>query len=443
LLAQTKDSGIRKRLEAAAAMAEGALIRNTNASRSVALLTSAIDFLRGAGERFGLAEALLERGRSQRVLGAYDGAEADFVAGLAEVDRRAVVDTAESLFEETIDLLLSRSRNAEAFALAEKMRGGDASTIPADLTVIEYVTVPDGVAAFHATSRGLSVVRMKTNRAALQSTIRRLREDIVRRAPTETIATSSAALYELLVAPLSLGNASRVVIVADGALRTIPWPALYDRSARQYFIERTELAIAPSAKAWIDSRAHASTTSQRLLLVTNDSRTELDLLDNLRLESDALADAYPDRQILTGDEATPARFVRAANECDLLHFAGHARGSDAADESALLLAGELRASDIARARFDRPRLAVLAACSTLGADSVADAFLAAGVPSVIGTLWPIDDAHAARLFGELHRRLRAGDSPAAALRHAQLMMLRSNDTNAHPAAWAGAELLGG
>jgi CHAT domain-containing protein len=444
LLAQTNDSGVRKRIEAAAAMAEGTLARKADAKRSVMLLTAAVEFLRDAGERFGLAEALLERGRSQRALGAYDAAEADFMAGLAEVDRRAIVDTAESLFEETVDLLLSRERNDEAFALAERLRGGGAMSIPANLTIVEYVMVPDGVAAFHATSRGLDVVRVRTDRASLHALVRRLREDIVRRAPSVTMTASSSALYELLVAPLPLGNASQVVIVADGVLRTIPWPALYDRNAKQYLVERTELAIAPSAKAWIDSRVRASNaTSPRLLLVTNDSRSDLDLLDNLRLEIDALAAVYPDRQILAGDDATPARFIRAANECDVIHFAGHARGTDSADESALLLAGELRASDIERAQLQRPRLAVLAACSTLGADSIADAFLAAGVPSIIGTLWPIDDTHAARLFGELHRRLRAGDAPAAALRHAQLMMLRSNDTNSHPAAWAGAELLGG
>jgi len=100
------------------------------------------------------------------------------------------------------------------------------------------------------------------------------------------------------------------------------------------------------------------------------------------------------------------------------------------------MSGELQASDLAHASLTRPRLAVLSACSTL---AMARAFAAAGVPRVIGTLWAIDDSRASQLFSEFHRRLRRGEAPAAALRNAQLELLRAG---AHPADWAAAELLG-
>ena len=154
--------------------------------------------------------------------------------------------------------------------------------------------------------------------------------------------------------------------------------------------------------------------------------------------------------LLVAADATPDRFVRDANDCDVIHFAGHARGAAASDEPALLMAGELTASDIRRLRLTRPRLAVLSGCSTIDGDpaslegipSLARAFFDAGVPAVIGTLWPVDDAEAATLFAELHRRLRAGLTPAAALRDAQRSMIHSRSDVSHPSAWAAAELLG-
>ena len=94
---------------------------------------------------------------------------------------------------------------------------------------------------------------------------------------------------------------------------------------------------------------------------------------------------------------------------------------------------------------------MLAACDTMtsgatgleGAPDLARGFLAAGVPTVLGTLWPINDADAATLFLLFHRQIRSGMAAPAALRDAQLAILRGSSTGAHPAAWAGAEVLGG
>jgi CHAT domain-containing protein len=59
-----------------------------------------------------------------------------------------------------------------------------------------------------------------------------------------------------------------------------------------------------------------------------------------------------------------------------------------------------------------------------------------------GTLWEIDDDVAAPLFLRFHQELRAGASPALALRAAQIAMLHSPDARLdHPATWAPAELL--
>jgi CHAT domain-containing protein len=94
---------------------------------------------------------------------------------------------------------------------------------------------------------------------------------------------------------------------------------------------------------------------------------------------------------------------------------------------------------------------MLAACETgneyaagsEGATSLARAFLAAGVPTVVASLWDVGDHPAARLSDLFHRNLLAGDDAEEALRKAQLAMLHGSDeTGRSPAAWGAFEVFG-
>jgi len=58
------------------------------------------------------------------------------------------------------------------------------------------------------------------------------------------------------------------------------------------------------------------------------------------------------------------------------------------------------------------RLAVVGADELIG---LAASLIPLGTSSVIAALLPVDDEASARLMVALHRRLRAGDRPAAAL----------------------------
>src|SRR5206468_10503622 len=87
-------------------------------------------------------------------------------------------------------------------------------------------------------------------------------------------------------------------------------------------------------------------------------------------------------------------------------------------------------ADIAGASFPRLRLVYLSACETdrgpilksEGSITIARSFFAAGVPVVVGTLWPIDDQAARLAARTFHQHLLRGDTPAEALRQAQLML---------------------
>jgi CHAT domain-containing protein len=175
-------------------------------------------------------------------------------------------------------------------------------------------------------------------------------------------------------------------------------------------------------------------------------------LSGARSETAALARIYPRAIILSGDSATAARFAREAPQFRLIHFAGHGLAGSPDTLPALVFTPDsigrdrIWSSDIARLDLRRAGLVVLAGCDTFRGDtapvegmpSMARAFLQAGVPAVIGTLWQIDDQRAAKFFSRFYGRLRSGLSPAAALHGAQLDEL----TRGEVSGWAAFEIIG-
>ena len=97
------------------------------------------------------------------------------------------------------------------------------------------------------------------------------------------------------------------------------------------------------------------------------------------------------------------------------------------------------------------RLVVLSACQTAieqqyggeGAVSIARPFIAAGVPLVVATLWPVDSSSSERLMTAFHRHRRSKLTTAAALRQAQLDMLEHDSQRLHhPYYWAAYTVIG-
>lgn len=145
----------------------------------------------------------------------------------------------------------------------------------------------------------------------------------------------------------------------------------------------------------------------------------------------------------------------------VLHFAAHAAieeeypwrsridpDAGRGHRGAVITAAVITAADIARARLDA-RLAVLSSCRTAGgrvapgegAQGLAGSFLAAGVPSVVATLWPVDDAVAPRFMRRFYAHLAEGAPVAAALAQAQ-SDLRHEPRWRHPYHWAGYVVIG-
>jgi CHAT domain-containing protein len=143
-----------------------------------------------------------------------------------------------------------------------------------------------------------------------------------------------------------------------------------------------------------------------------------------------------------------------ADSYDILHFATHGRFVPQAPWRSHLELYEdgLSVEEIGRLRLDA-YLVTLSACETaLSGGMVSDvpvgdewvglnqAFLAAGTPTVMASLWPIDDRVSSRFMVDFYAGLGA-EGKALALAEVQRRFLTDAAT-AHPFYWAPFTIIG-
>lgn len=169
--------------------------------------------------------------------------------------------------------------------------------------------------------------------------------------------------------------------------------------------------------------------------------------------------------LLTGGRATEAQVEGAPlADYDVIVFATHGLVSGdvrGLAEPALVLTpqqqgaaaeqddGLLTASEIARLRLDADWI-ILSACNTAAGEGgkapvfsgLTRAFVQAGADSLLLSQWPLEDRSASRITIDTVRQFANGSTKSAALRAAQLEMLKHGGATAHPAFWAGFMLLG-
>jgi CHAT domain-containing protein len=115
--------------------------------------------------------------------------------------------------------------------------------------------------------------------------------------------------------------------------------------------------------------------------------------------------------------------------------------------------GTLEPWEVYQMELPLTRLVVLSGCQTgierqyngEGPISFARAFIAAGVPLMVASLWTVDSDASAELMISFHRYRKRDSLPTAeALRRAQLDMLESQDPRYHrPYYWASFITIGG
>jgi CHAT domain-containing protein len=246
-----------------------------------------------------------------------------------------------------------------------------------------------------------------------------------------------ADLYDELIAPFDEILGTDVVVVPDGCLRDLPFHAL--RAPWGMVLDRHVVSYSPSAESY---RA-ADRRSRHPVDVSILVGVELPGIPSVREEIRAVAMHLPNPVICNhpGVADLPEAFSRAA----FVHIASHAlfRKDDPSFSMLLLGSDVLTPSDIGTLRMEAD-LVTMSACSTgrLLAPDVQGflrAFLILGVPSLVGSLWDVDDRSTAELMRRFYSNLTQGPDIARALRQAMFEMRAQYD---HPRYWAPFMLVG-
>ena len=430
------------------------------------------------------AIAFFERTEPGRVPGLYllmarlpqsrEHAEAALMAGIDRLERRqgglsdeslriSYFDEAWTLFQDMVSLQVSARNPQLAFEFAERSRARSllAATqraavsrtrtlsdiqvhLPPDVALIYYSTLADRLLIWTITASATHLSERPISERELSRTIEQHRQSVRDRREHP----ANDRLYQLLIEPVaqSLPASTVVVLVPDGHLQQLPFATLRNPASGRYLIEDHALMVSPSASFFVDARAAASsraaTPITSALLVGNPTAGATPSLRGAEAEVETISTLYRRREVLVGAMATKARFLKTAPAFDVVHFGGHAfANAEFPLLSRLVFAdnadGEqsLFAHEIARLRFPRTRVVVLAACSTAagtvsrgeGVVSVARPFLGGGVPLVIASQWDVDDSATETLTLAFHRELAKSNDPVRALQSAQLSMLRSKD----------------
>jgi CHAT domain-containing protein len=360
------------------------------------------------------------------------------------------------------------------------MLAGIRQTMPEHVQLLQYAVLDDKLLIWVVSRSKFEVVEEKiTSRSLTEKTLGYWRS-LSRLSEPEAEASRRQAveLYDILIRPVNslLEPDKQICIVPDKALNYLPFNALIASETGRYLINDYVLSFAPSANTFLrcsqEARERSRAKDERILSVGNPrfNRTafpDLDDLPSSGREAEEVARCYTSRCCLVGENARKARISSEMAKADIIHIASHyvidehnpmlskLLLTDAAGTESKVASSEavLQAQDIYQKKLPRARLVTLSACQTgieqyykgEGMIGMSRPFLAADVPLVVASLWPVASAPTADLMISFHKHRKPGiRSSAEALRQAQLDMINdSSGLYSQPYYWAPFILIGG
>jgi CHAT domain-containing protein len=490
-----RDASLREEALDDVRFAEAESLARENSALARQMLAASVAFRTERSLLQKLPQAYVALARADREAGRMDDAIANLTRAIDVIEHERAAITRDDLrdtflgartaaFDELTAAYVARGDYEKAFDVVERARArtileklvrGEASAAVEPLPAGEILRgVPAGTVVAETIRAGEKRLVLTITPAGLRAhelhrgDILAIRDELLAAIERDDAAATdraAARMYEALIAPIEseLAGATTLVVVPDPDLESVPFAALSRRG--RHLVEEMAVSVAPSASSFAHlARLSRNGVARPRVFLAGDPAFDrrrvpaLPRLPEADREVRAIAEMYPGSEMLTASQASKSRVRSGAAQADVIHIAAHAV-LDARDPWLSFVplapepgdAGLLYLHEIARERLPHAPVVVLAGCRTASAvrgsgslRSLSVAFVAAGSRAVIGSLWDVDDATTRELSVGFHRALRAGRSPAAALREVQLSMLRSSDPALRAArAWSGFQVYGG
>ena len=363
-------------------------------------------------------------------------------------------------FAETVDRL--RASHPE-FDRLVRVDPEDLEAIQGQLApgvvVVQPVVLPDRLALLVLRREGLETVTVDVPAEEVQRVAGRLARSLRSGDTYDPDWTEQQCdkLGQWLLAPVAehLEGADVVVVSKTGALRQLPFALL--RLDGEYLVERAAVVGVTHIGSLRGSAGGGyGLRGEGLLLLGNPDGS----LPGAEDEVTSLAEQFPGATLLLGEAGTREALYREAAGKSTVHLATHGV-IDAVqpDRSHLVLhggEGRLSYREIPGLApyMDGCRLVVLSACESgravaaessedqvVSINGLAAQFRRAGVETLVGTLWKVDDQATLQLMGEFYAQLAAGADIAHAMQASQRALL-DDPLAAHPWYWAAFEVVG-
>jgi pentatricopeptide repeat protein len=316
--------------------------------------------------------------------------------------------------------------------------------------IIEYFLTDQNLFIFVISKGEIRVVSLSISKDQIDKLLLDFRAKVVARDKNANL--SAKALYHLLIDPIKhLLSSSKICIVPHSTLHYLPFQALYD--GNNYLIQQHQVFYAPSVTVLRFCLQKRSQNKQSLLAIGpppfEDESLQLKFAES---ESYLVSTNFEQNLLLLRNQANESNFRKYAGDYDIVHIATHGYFfKEAPMKSYLLLLGDqendgkLSAYELFGIKL-HAYLVTLSACQTaVSRVSRGDEMLGlvrgliyAGTPSIVASLWNVDDASTAELMNEFYSNLITMDK-AEALQYAQLEIMQKEKS---PFFWAPFILIG-
>ncbi len=258
----------------------------------------------------------------------------------------------------------------------------------------------------------------------------------------------SQELYSKIIQPLdqSLVMGSKLLFFSDQSLKLLPYSTLVSLVSGKLLIQDHQIQEVSSLRARDERVEPVAAGTDRFVGISNpvfdrSKNPGLHSLDSADVEVSNIATLFTNRLTLKGNEASFSQVVSSFKQAQVVHLSAHSvlDETDPWNSRVLLSKGKagegdtLSAATIRRMNLSNIKLASLSSCSSVGllgddgnATGLARAFIDAGVPIVVASLWDIDSKQSSEFMTRFYQYYAAGNSPARSLQLTQLESLSAN-----------------